>query len=456
MRPSVSPRPSRIRTVSALAALALTAGTLAALSGPASARVDPIDGPQTSGDPLFPNVGNGGYDVSHYDIDMTWDPTGVVAGVMGGTVDVATTIDATTTGAPLQTFSLDFRYPTMTIDTLTVNGTPATFEKVEDAAAIKYKLVVTPATPVEGAFTTVVEYSGVPVRHQDPDNSFEGWMATADGATFVNQPIGAMTLYPNNNTPADKATYDVSVDIPNTITSTTGTGPAAVAGNGELSKDVGASRTDWHWVQQEPMASELVMISIGKFDVLESDVTLASGRILHEWSFVDSGASATVKNNANTQRARWKSVLDGLESIYGPYPGNSIGVVVDTVPGVGYALETQDRSFFPGSPGPGTFVHEAAHQWYGNNVAPDRVERPLHQRGHGHLGADLVQQRGRHSAHERHDHRGQLLPRVEQPRGERPAVDHPAGRHDRPRRPLRLPELQPRRDDVGVAAALDR
>ena len=34
--------------------------------------------------------------------------------------------------------------------------------------------------------------------------------------------------------------------------------------------------------------------------------------------------------------------------MFGRYPGNSVGVVVDKVPdGISYALETQDRSFFP-------------------------------------------------------------------------------------------------------------
>ena len=36
----------------------------------------------------------------------------------------------------------------------------------------------------------------------------------------------------------------------------------------------------------------------------------------------------------------------------------------------GYALETQDRPFFPFSIGQNTFVHELVHQWYGDAVAP--------------------------------------------------------------------------------------
>ena len=48
-------------------------------------------------------------------------------------------------------------------------------------------------------------------------------------------------------------------------------------------------------------------------------------------------------------------MLDFFETKYGPYPGNSIGYVTDVVPAaINYALETQDRPFFPNSAGRGT------------------------------------------------------------------------------------------------------
>ncbi|WP_137292451.1 M1 family metallopeptidase [Nocardioides dongxiaopingii] len=361
------PRSTRIsaRLLTPLVAIAAVALPAAA---PAHAE-DPVAGAQTSGDSLFPHVGNGGYDVQHYDLDIAWTPGATLA---LSTIAATTSIEASTTGAPLSSFSLDFERGGLTVSSVTVNGVPAAFAHDEVPADIKHKLVVTPATPVSGAFTTVVTYSGIPTRHTDADGSYEGWNVTADGATFVNQPIGSMTGFPNNNTPADKATYTIDVDIPTTIANAAGTGAAAAASNGELvGKDVAGDRTTWRWVQQEPMASELAIISIGKYDVLESDVTLASGRTLHEWSFVDSASSTANKNSVGVQRARFKSVIDGLESRFGPYPGNSIGVVVDLVPSaISYALETQDRSFFPTSINAGTFVHELAHQWYGNNVAP--------------------------------------------------------------------------------------
>ncbi|MTB87555.1 hypothetical protein GGQ26_04185 [Aeromicrobium sp. zg-629] len=354
--------------------LVLVAGTL--LGTPAQAEpLAPVDGAQTAGDAIFPHVGNGGYDALHYDVDIAWQANGLVGNIMSGELtDASTTMRARTTGAPLRTFSLDFEG--LQIDSVTVNGAPATYERVQSAAAIKFKLIVTPAEPVEGEFTTEVTYRGTPSTHVDPDNSWEGWVPTTDGAIFMGQPVGAMAGFPHNNTPGDKATWSFTLDVPSTITSATGTGPAAAVSNGELaSKTVspGGERTTWEWVQREQMASELALISIGKYDVHESQVTLSGGRVIPEWSFVDSSLSEANKTTINNRRALLGEMLRRFEGVFGLYPGNSTGVVIDTVPsGINYALETQDRSFFPsaGSVNGNTLLHELAHQWYGNNVSP--------------------------------------------------------------------------------------
>lgn len=369
-RSTSSPRGRRLLATSTVAAL--LAGSVLATALPASAADDPIDGPRTSGDAMFPNVGNGGYDALDYDIDLTWNATGVVNNYMTGTIPQATTTMTARAATPLRSFSLDFEG--MTVDSVLVNGAPATWTRDIDADAIKYKLIVTPATPVSGEFTVTVNYSGTPSRHVDADGSYEGWNPTADGAVLLGQPIGMMTGFPHNNTPSDKATYTITVDAPSTITSATGTGPAAVASNGELqSKTEFGDRTTWTWRQSRPMASELAIIDIGKFDVIEGSVTLTDGRVIPSWSFMDSALSAQDKTTITNRVAQLEAITRNLESLFGPYPGGSTGVVVDTVPsGVSYALETQDRSFFPStrSVSGNTLIHELVHQWYGNNVAP--------------------------------------------------------------------------------------
>lgn len=363
-------RPLTARRVVALALpLLLAAGLTAA--GPATAAVAaPVAGAQTSGDAMFPNVGNGGYDALDYDVAIAWTPGATLA---ASTIEATSTMTARAEGE-LSSFSLDFEG--LVVDTVTVNGQPAAWERVTDAASITFKLVITPATPVTGEFTTTVTYHGVPSRHVDADGSFEGWNVTADGATMLGQPVGTMTGYPHNNTPADKATYTFTLDIPTTITNAAGTSAAAAVSNGELvaqTPSADGTRTTWVWDQREPMASELAIISIGKYDVITSSVTLTDGRVIPAWSFMDSALSETNKTTIRGRVGQLETIIRNLETLYGPYPGNSTGVVVDTVPsGISYALETQDRSFFPstGSVAGNTLIHELVHQWYGNHVSP--------------------------------------------------------------------------------------
>lgn len=352
---SSRPRLPRLR-LSRLAAGAVAlsiVGAGAFVAAPAHAAEA---GGQGTGDSLFPNVGNTGYDVQHYDIDVAYDHD-------TGAIDATTEIEATAT-VELSSFSLDLEG--LTVDTVLVNGTPAGFTRVIDADTTTYKLVITPTTPVTGAFTTTVEYSGVPTEHIDPDGSSEGWVATPDGATAVSEPVGAMTWFPNNNTPLDKATFDIDLTIPTTI----GGGTAAAVSNGELVgrvDDTDAGTTTWSWQQQEQMTTYLSLVSIGRYDIYESTVTLPSGRTIPEWSFIDSDLSSPRKATSLASRDQIETVLGYLETAYGAYPGNSTGIVVDNV-GLGYALETQDRSFFDRSASRGTLIHELVHQWFGDAV----------------------------------------------------------------------------------------
>ena len=347
-----SSRPRLPRLAAGVVALSIV-GAGAFVAVPAHAA-EP--GGQTTGDSLFPNVGNTGYDVQHYDIDVAYDHD-------TGAIDATTEIEASST-VELSSFSLDLEG--LTVDTVLVNGTPAGFTRVIDADTTTYKLVITPATPVTGAFTTTVEYSGVPTEHVDPDGSSEGWVATPDGATAVSEPIGAMTWFPNNNTPLDKATFDIDLTIPSSIDG----GTAAAVSNGELVgrvDDAVAGTTTWSWEQNEQMTTYLSLVSIGRYDIYESTITLPSGRTIPEWSFIDSDLSSQRKATSLASRDEIETVLGWLETAYGAYPGNSTGILVDNA-GLGYALETQDRPFFDRAASRGTLIHELVHQWFGDAV----------------------------------------------------------------------------------------
>ncbi|MFF2051000.1 M1 family aminopeptidase [Leifsonia sp. NPDC058194] len=346
-----------MRSLAAVAVTALLGASQITLAS-AAVAVDGTPGATSIGDSLFRGIGNGGYDVKHYDAALAFNAD--------KTITATTVISATATQA-LSSFSLDFEG--LTVSSVLVNGSPAAFTRTSDPSISSYKLIVTPAATVTGDFTVAVAYSGTPVTHVDPDGSSEGWVSTSDGATALGQPVGNMTWLPSNNTPADKATYDITIDAPTTIDGVS----AAAVSNGELvAKTVSGdgTRTSWHWRQSRPMATELAMITIGKYLVYESDIALAvSGRTIHEWTFVDPAVSTSNQATIQTRRAALPEILNYLESKYGAYPGGSTGFVVD-ITTLGYALETQDRPYFERSVSASTFIHELAHQWFGDSVTP--------------------------------------------------------------------------------------
>src|SRR5262249_8449367 len=116
-----TPAPRRRRTGPAMTRplVTLLAAACALLGAQATARADFRPGAPGAGDPFFPLEGNGGYDVSHYDLQLDWNPaTHQLDGVAG--------IKATAT-QDLSRFDLDLRG--FDVSAVTVNGRPATFTR---------------------------------------------------------------------------------------------------------------------------------------------------------------------------------------------------------------------------------------------------------------------------------------------------------------------------------------
>ena len=86
----------------------------------AIARDTPTPGSAGLGDSLYPNLGNGGYDVQKYDINLD------ISDVLTSTLVGVTTLEAAATQA-LSSFNLDFIG--FDIISITVNGEPAAFSR---------------------------------------------------------------------------------------------------------------------------------------------------------------------------------------------------------------------------------------------------------------------------------------------------------------------------------------
>ena len=318
----------------------------AAPGDPAAPRYAP--GAAGAGDPYFPLAGNGGTDVLHYDLDLDYSPPPPEPAPLEGHLDGVATIDLVAT-ADLDRFDLDLRG--LTASSVTVSGKRATFSQADN------ELVITPRPKLKSGqhARVVVTYGGTTTRPTDIEDALYGWVTTRDGAMVVSEPDGSATWFPANDHPTDKASYSFEVTVPE--------GLVAVANGTLTGSQTSGGRTTWQWDAPDPMAAYLATASVGNFALTQ--YTAPNGTPVIDAVDRDRPASASA------DLALTGEMLGFFEDRYGPYPFVAYGAIVDD-DSVGYALETQTRSFFSRTAREGTVAHELAHQWMGNAVSTHR------------------------------------------------------------------------------------
>jgi aminopeptidase N len=302
------------------------------------------------GDSLYPNMGNGGYDVQHYTLNLD------VKDVNTSDLCGKTTIEARAVQS-LSSFNLDFLG--FTIQNITVDQQPARFERHGQ------ELVIIPAAPIADGkpFTIEVSYCGKPQENDSiafSDPVIAGW-ATYDGGSFVlSQPDGAATYYPVNDHPLDKATYTFYVTVPS---------PYEVVANGDLTETMEKDgEITYVWEAHQPMASYLTTVDIGEFD-LETGKGPNGIPIRNYYS-------KTLNNKYRQFFIHQSEMMALFNSQFGAYPFDVYGsIVLDAE--TESALETQTISIF-GADQLGLedvpvterlVAHELAHQWFGDSIS---------------------------------------------------------------------------------------
>ena len=163
-------------------------------------------------DPLFPGLGNGGYDVSRYTVTLDIDVE--TSGISGrAQIEASATQD-------LSSFNMDFRG--LTVTQVAVDGLPA------DHSLAGYELTIKPGAPIPMGTTlnAVVSYEGQPSTSPVPGTSLlTGWINYETGIIAYGEPWGASHWFPVNEHPSDKALYTFIITVPD---------PYEAASNGEL------------------------------------------------------------------------------------------------------------------------------------------------------------------------------------------------------------------------------
>jgi aminopeptidase N len=300
------------------------------------------------GDSYYPNMGNGGYDVQDYVIALDVIPlTNDITGSVTITAEALEHLDA---------FNLDVHR--LGIASVSVNGRDAFFALDED------ELTVTPSKALnEGdSFTVVIEYHGSPrLFYSDAAPFPMGWSHTDNGAINVfGEPEAAMTWFPNNNHPRDKATYRFEITVPK---------PWIVAATGVLKdKRTQGDKTTFILEMDQPMASYLASINIDIYDLVAQ--TGPNGMLIRNYFPVD------LPDEFRVNFAKLADMIAFFDDLFGPYPFEEYGVVVAAPDGLcsrtDLSYEAQTLSIHCPSEfmtSETVIAHELTHMWFGDSVS---------------------------------------------------------------------------------------
>ncbi len=300
------------------------------------------------GDSLYPNFGNGGYNVEHYTLDIT------VNDISTSDLTAVTTITANAE-QNLSSFNLDFLG--FEITDISVNNKPAEY------ARNGQELTIIPAQALVANenFVVTVQYNGSPEEMNSVALPVQTGWVTFDGGSFVlSEPDGSATFYPVNDHPLDKAAYTFRVTVPK---------PFEVAANGIMTEMIeNGNTTTFVFEARDPMASYLATINIDEFDI--ETMSAPNGIPIRNYYATD------LPTEVNQPFARQGEMLVYFGELFGPYPFEVYGaLVMDTE--FGAALENQTMSIFgvdmidlndvEGTEL--TVAHELAHQWFGDSVS---------------------------------------------------------------------------------------
>ena len=305
----------------------------------------PTPGPQSGepsiGDPYAAELGNTGYDVQHYHVELEINPG--VAFLRG-----TTTITAAAELHNLIEFSLDFAG--FEIQELLLDGAETAYRREGGKIFVE----VPEGLAARREFVLLVRYEGSPQQVGSPFVPFFnhlGFQFLGQSAFTYNQPDGAHFWFPCNDHPRDKAAFTFDLSVP--------TGMVAVA-NGVLANvEEVQNRTVYRWENAQPMATYLVLAAVGDYERIDS--ASPGGIPLQHYVFEDLRPAFNDASDVTGE------ALDWMAEMFGEYPFDAFGFVTTRL--IRASLETQGMVLLNEDMlNEETVIHEIAHMWFGNWV----------------------------------------------------------------------------------------
>ncbi len=282
------------------------------------------------------------YDVLSYKINLILDPGAQF-------IDGFTEISCKVVDPSIDTITLDFE--DMVVESVLVDG----IETGYTYGGGYLNVILSSAASAGETLTVHVAYNGYPQLHSTP--FWPEGIFFLDNVVYTLQcPEGSRYWYPSWDKPFDKATIEMIFTVPDTL---------FLCSNGVLvdSSNTGGGTITYSWRHDYPAATYLHLFAASKYVQL-IDTTSTIVPIIHYVYHEDSA-------NALIDFIRIPEAIDLYSTLFGPYPFEKFGFNESEVGG---GMEHQTNvslgSFLINGTGSYEliFVHELAHQWWGDMV----------------------------------------------------------------------------------------
>lgn len=282
------------------------------------------------------------YDVLSYKINLILDPGAQF-------IDGFTEISCKVVYPSIDTITMDFE--DMVVESVLVDG----IETGYTYGGGYLNVILSSAASAGETLTVHVAYNGYPQLHSTP--FWPEGIFFLDNVVYTLQcPEGSRYWYPSWDKPFDKATIEMIFTVPDTL---------FLCSNGVLvdSSNTGGGTITYSWRHDYPAATYLHLFAASKYVQL-IDTTSTIVPIIHYVYHEDSA-------NALLDFIRIPEAIDLYSTLFGPYPFEKFGFNESEVGG---GMEHQTNvslgSFLINGTGSYEliFVHELAHQWWGDMV----------------------------------------------------------------------------------------